>query len=179
MADDRKARDFELLDAIDKFERFSFEGNVWRVVREKRDVLQASRIGARWDPALFDVLYTSLDRNGAMAEIHFHLSRQPIFPNIPFQIHRIRIRVNGLLNIADIEVLKRLGVNVSAFGSFDYTRTQAIGDAAFFLGFKGMLVPSARSSAQNLVIFWDRVDPGDMDVEHSELIDWKAWRGGR
>lgn len=179
MALDRKARDIELLDAIDKFDRVPFDGKVWRVVRATRDALQASRVGARWDPALFDVLYTSLDRNGAMDEIYFHLSRQPIFPDVAFQLHRVRVRGNRFLNISEMDILARLGVNLARFTSFDYARTQAIGDAAFFLGFDGLIVPSARSKATNLVIFADRIEPDDIKVEHSELISWKAWLESR
>jgi RES domain-containing protein len=179
MSDGRKARDVELLDAIDKLDRIPFEGIVWRVVRETRDVLQASPVGARWDPALFDVLYTSLDRDGALEEIYFHLSRQPIFPTIPFQLHRLRVRAKRVLRVTDTAILQQLGVNLSTFATFDYTRTQAIGDAAFFLGFGGLIVPSARSTAENLVIFSDRINPDDMEIEHSELVDWKAWRSNR
>jgi RES domain-containing protein len=175
MIQDRKARDIELLDAIDKFDRVPFDGKVWRIVRATRDALQASRVGARWDPALFDVLYTSLDRNGALEEIYFHLSRQPVFPDVAFQLHRLRVRGSHFLNISEMEVLGRLGVDLSKFTSFDYTRTQAIGDAAFFLGFDGLIVPSARSKARNLVIFSDRIEPDDIEVEHSELISWKVW----
>jgi RES domain-containing protein len=175
MVEGRKARDPELLDAIDKFERVPFEGRVWRVVRATRDALQASRVGARWDPALFDVLYTSLERAGAMEEIYFHLSRQPVFPDVAFQIHQIRIRGRRFLNVSELEMLAKLGVDISTFTSFDYARTQAIGDAAFFLGFDGLIVPSARSKARNLVIFFDRVEPGDIEVERSEMISWKAW----
>jgi RES domain-containing protein len=176
---DRRARDLELLDAIDKFDRSSFDGIVWRIVRETRDVLHASRVGARWDPALFDVIYTSLDRNGAIEEIYFHLSRQPVFPSVPFQLHRLRLRVKQVLNIGEMKILERLGVDVSTFAGFDYDRTQAIGDAAFFLGFGGLIVPSARSAAKNMVIFPERVRPDEIEVEHSEPIDWKAWRAGR
>jgi RES domain-containing protein len=179
MTDGRKARDPELLDAIDKFDRVPFEGKVWRVVRATRDVLQAARVGARWDPALFDVLYTSLDREGAMEEIYFHLSRQPVFPDVPFQVHRLRVQGQRFLDIAELEVLGRLGIDLSNFASFDYTRTQAIGDAAFFLGFDGLIVPSARSRARNLVIFSDHLNPEDIELEYSELINWKAWLSTR
>ena len=179
MIDSRKARDLELLDAIDKFARVPFEGNVWRVVRATRDVLQASRVGARWDPALFDVLYTSLERDGAMEEIYFHLSRQPVFPDIAFQIHRLRIRAKQVLDISKTDDIVRLGIDLSTFTSFNYSRTQAIGDAAFFLGFDGMIVPSARSKAQNLVVFSDRIGPDDIEVIHSELVNWKAWLENR
>jgi RES domain-containing protein len=58
---DRRARDLELLDALDKQPRLAFEGTAWRLVREGRDPLQGHPAGARWDPGAFDVIYTSLE----------------------------------------------------------------------------------------------------------------------
>src|SRR5437763_6158597 len=176
MNDGRKARDLELLDTIDKLARTILEGQVWRVFRETRDVLQAARVGARWDPGTFDVLYTSLDRDGALEEVYFHLSRQPVFPSIPFQIHRIRVGARKILRLDEMPLLQQLGVDVSNFATMDYSRTQAIADVAFFLGFDGLIVPSARSQFLNLVLFADRIEIADAEVEHSESIDWKAWR---
>jgi RES domain-containing protein len=179
MDDGRKARDLELLDAIDKLQRTDFEGLVWRVVRKTRDVLQASRVGARWDPGTFDVLYTSLDRNGALEEVYFHLSRQPVFPSIPFQIHRIRVNAKNILRLDQMSVLQQLGVDIANYATMHYARTQAIADAAFFLGFEGLLVPSARSSFLNLVLFADHVEITGTEVDFSEQVDWKAWRRSR
>src|SRR6266700_7812518 len=126
MSDGRKARDLELLDAIDKLARSVFEGQAWRVVRETRDVLQAARVGARWDPGTFDVLYTSLDRNGALEEVYFHLSRQPVFPSIQFQIHRIRVRARKILRMDQMPLLQQLRVDVPNYANLDYSRTQAV-----------------------------------------------------
>jgi hypothetical protein len=63
----RRARDLELLDALDAKERVPFEGIVWRIVREGRDPLQGYPSGARWDPGTFDVIYTSMAREGSLA----------------------------------------------------------------------------------------------------------------
>jgi RES domain-containing protein len=179
MNDSRKARDLELLDAIDRLARTVFDGQVWRVVRETRDVLQASRVGARWDPGTFDVLYTSLDHDGALEEVYFHLSRQPVFPSVPFQVHRIRARARRILRLDDMDLLQKLGVDTARYANMDYSRTQAIGDAAFFLGFDGLIAPSARSHFLNLVLFSDYIEITDTEVEHSESVDWKAWRRSR
>jgi RES domain-containing protein len=179
MNDGRKARDLELLDAIDKLQRTVFNGQVWRVVRETRDVLQASRVGARWDPGTFDVLYTSVDRDGALEEVYFHLSRQPIFPSVPFQIHRIRVNVKNILRLDQMSQLEQLGVDVANYSNMDYSRTQAIADAAFFLGFECLLVPSARANFLNLVLFADHVEIAGTEVDLTEAVDWKAWRRSR
>jgi len=179
MSEGRKARDLDLLDAIDKFPRTVFEGHVWRVVRESRDVLQASRVRARWDPGSFDVLYTSLEREGALEEVYFHLSRQPVFPSVPFRIHRLQARAQRTLRLEEMGLLHDLGVDTGRYVEMDYARTQAIADAAFFLGFDSLLVPSARTRSLNLVLFADHLDVADTTVEHSEPVDWKAWRRSR
>lgn len=179
MIDGRKARDPELLDQLDKLPRAIFESRVWRVVRESRDVLQASRVGARWDPGSFDVLYTSLNPEAAREEVYFHLSRQPVFPSVPFQIHRLRIRLKQILNLQETELLRGLGVDISNYANMDYSRTQAIADGAFFLGYSGIIVPSARFQGLNLVLFTDHIELTDVEVEHSEPVNWIAWRRSR
>ena len=76
-------------------------------------------------------------------------------------------------------MLQKLGVDIENYVNMDYSRTQAIGDAAFFLGFDGVVVPSARSQSLNLVLFADRLEVTDTEVEHSELVDWRTWRRTR
>ena len=46
-------------------------------------------------------------------------------------------------------------------------------------GFAGMIVPSARWSGLNLVLFTDRLEPGALDVRTQEPVDWAAWRRAR
>lgn len=177
---ERRARDVELLDALDAQQGIPFEGDVWRIVREGRDVLQGYPAGARWDPGTFDVIYTSLEREGALAEIHFHLTRQPVFPSrLRSVLHRVSVRTRKTLKLADLAAMAELGVAAATYGELAYGRTQEIGDAAAFLGFDGMLAPSARWACQNLVLFTDRFDPGDLRVVESELVDWNAWRSTR
>jgi RES domain-containing protein len=174
---ERRARDLALLDALDAQPGAAFAGQVWRIVRQGRDPVQGYPAGARWDPGLFDVIYTSLAREGALAEIHFHLSRQPVFPSKLISVlHRISVRTARTLRLADAAALEPLGVAAARYGDLDYQRTQEIGDAAFFLGFDGLIVPSARWDCQNLVLFTDRFGPGDFAVEAGEVVDWPAWR---
>ncbi len=108
----RKPRDPALLDALDAFDRVRYTGDTWRVVRDGRDPLQGSASGGRWDPTLFDVLYTSLASDGAVAEVHFHLSRQPVFPSrIGYGLHRIRVRTEKTLRLPDLDGMIPLGVD--------------------------------------------------------------------
>ena len=175
-----RARDLELLDALDAFERVPLEGEAWRIVREGRDVLQGYPAAARWDPGTFDVIYASLAREGALEEIYFHLTRQPVFPSkLRSVLHRVRVRTSQTLDIADLTTLADLGVAVESYGDLAYGRTQEIGDAAAFLGFDSLLVPSARWDCRNLVIFTDQSSPGDLKVLQSEPVDWDCWQNRR
>lgn len=177
---ERRARDIGLLDALDAHAGIAFEGDVWRIVRSERDVLEGSPSRARWDPGLFDVLYTSLEREGALEEVHFHLSRQPVFPSkIRSVLHQIRVRTARTLKLADLSALSELGISPERYGELSYERSQEIGDAAHFLGFDGILAPSARWWCQNLVLFMDRIDPDDLKVVDSEPVDWDVWRTAR
>jgi RES domain-containing protein len=159
------------------------DGDVWRIVREGIEVLQGYPAKARWDPGTFDVLYTSLEREGALEEIHFHLAQQPVFPSrLSSSLYRIAVRTKRTLKLANLEAVQGLGVSAETYAGLTYERTQDIGDAAAFLGFDGILAPSARWSCQNLIIFCDRFNPGDLAAvhsEHSEHIDWDAWRRTR
>ena len=176
----RHARDLALLDALDAHVGVSFEGDVWRIVRPERDVLQGYPSNARWDPGTFDVLYTSLAREGALEEIYFHLSRQPVFPSrLKSILHRITVQTRRTLKLADLQAVAALGVGPEIFSTLDYARTQAIADAAAFLGFDGILAPSARWPCQNLVLFCDKFEPGDLVVAEGEAVDWNAWRRQR
>lgn len=177
---ERVARDLDLLDLLDAHQGVSFDGEVWRIVRDGINVLQGYPAKARWDPGTFDVLYASLEREGALEEIHFHLSRQPVFPSkLKSTLHRIAVRTQRTLKLADLEAVRGLGVTSESYVGLNYERTQQIGDAAAFLGFDGILAPSARHRCQNLVIFCDRFSPADLTVINSETVDWEAWRNRR
>ena len=171
--------DRELLDALEACPFEAFSGETWRVTAKGRDALRGSTAGGRWSPpGEFEVLYTSLARTGALDEIGYRLSLEPVWPSrLEHELHRLMARTNNSLRFADIGSLSKLGVDVRRYASFDYSVTQAIAAAAFFLDFDGLIVPSARSTALNLVIFRRELNVGErLKVEASEVVDWSAWR---
>lgn len=183
----RRIRDSELIDAIEASSSAAFEGNVWRVVRTGRDPLQGSSPGGRWDDGTFDVLYTSQDADGALAEMYFHIMRgQPIFPSeMVFHLFELHVALGRALRLADMAALERFGVEASRYGALgfsrkqeEYRRLQEIAEAAHFLDFDGLIVPSARWKCQNIVLFTDRVPPEDLKISRDNgPIDWLAWKG--
>lgn len=177
-----RRHDRELLDALEAHPSEAFSGETWRITAKGRDALRGSTAGGRWSPSgEFEVLYTSLERAGALAEIGYRLSLEPVWPSrLEHELHRITVRTNKSLRFADVSSLSALGVDVTRFASFEYSVTQAIAAAAFFLDYDGLIVPSARGAQHNLVIFTEKLDIGErLKVESSEPVDWSAWRAQR
>lgn len=185
MANHSRRRDSRLIDAIEAIEPIRYEGPLWRVVRDGRDPSTCSSSGGRWDDGTFEVLYTALERDGAIAEMYFHLKRgQPIFPSqVQYRVHEIHSKLERALKLLDLQALGSLGLDVSAFGRLsyveragEYPRSQDIGEVAHFLEFDGLIVPSARWSSHNAVIFCDYVSPDarTADADHG-LVDWAHW----
>jgi hypothetical protein len=90
----------------------------------------------------------------------------------------LEVHAANTLNLADLSTLRRLGVDVERYAERNYRRTQEIADAAYFLGFDGLIAPSARWSCSNLMLFTERVPPGQIEVVESshDAIDWDEWR---
>jgi hypothetical protein len=177
MADTRRVHDRAILDALEAILPEPFEGQVWRITRQQREALRGSNANGRWSmPGGPDVLYTSLKREGALAEIGYRLSLEPIWPSrLRHEIHLIDVQIEKALRFADVTKLAPLGVDVAKYESFDYDATQAIAAAANFLELDGLIVPSARAECSNLVIFLDRA-PLHLEVKRTELVDWDGWR---
>ncbi|MBI4969123.1 MAG: RES family NAD+ phosphorylase [Rhodospirillales bacterium] len=176
-------RDLTLLDAIDAFKGEAIEESVWRVVREGRDPILGAPSQSRWCNNRFDVMYTAFEREGAVAEVFALLSSQPVFPSkIRFFTHRLSVRLAKVLRLQDFEQLARLGVDVARYREHRYERTQDIADAAYFLGFDGLIAPSARFKGSILVVFTDRLKEADalhLDTTDPLPIDWGQWKKSR
>jgi len=180
-------RDKSLIDALESAPSIRFDGTVWRVARASHDVLMCGSAGGRWDDGTFDVLYTSMEDAGAVAELFFHLSRgQPVIPSkVAYRLFELRVAIERTLRLADLDAIAALGVEVARYGALshvdrqqEYPRTQDIAETAHFVGFDGLIVPSARWACANVIVFCDRVGPDAMEVvkDHGR-IDWDQWRG--
>ena len=178
MAGGQRSLDDRLLDALGEIEGEPFQGTMWRVVRSGRSVLDGSRGAGRWNPATLSVLYGALEADGALAELHYHLSRgQSVFPSrMQHDLFELRIETERTLVLTSMEQLSRLGIEERRYREMLYSRTQEVAAAAAFMGFDGIIAPSARWGCQNIVLFLDALDLEGIEEVGSERIDWKAWR---
>ncbi len=181
-------RDHTLIDALERLATQTYDGRVWRVTRDGRDPTLFFAGGNRWDDGTFEVLYTSMSREGALAEMKYHTARgQPIAPSkIKYRLHELHVRIDGVIDLTDTHLLTSLGIDMTTYGKLPYLKRegeyevcQKIGEAAHFLGSEdpgdpsAILVPNARYEGNNLVIFGDYVAfEAIQHVQDHGLIDW-------
>ncbi|WP_181171455.1 RES family NAD+ phosphorylase [Mesorhizobium sp. B2-5-9] len=160
-----------------------FEGEVWRATRLNQDPIAFSYNGGRWAPPSsyqsVPVLYTSMERQGAIAEVSSWLSMLVPRPTKPIVVHRLLIRATDVVTL-DARALTGLGVDFERFTERSYaamgeeppSRTQEIGAALSFLGIDGVIVPSARWRGSNLILFDNFDNQIEIDDQGSEQVDW-------
>ena len=173
--------DPDLLDRLSAFHPERFEGEVFRATRANADPVAASISGGRWAPppdgeAGHSVLYTSLERDGAIAEVASFLAQlTPIPGPRPIKVTRLIVSTARTIRLVRAD-LGSLGVDLARYGERDYNRTQKIGAALVFLGLDGLIASSARWSCDNLMIFGDNHALTEkLEVVGEELFEWRVW----
>ena len=173
--------DPSLLDRLSEFHSERFKGEVFRATRPNADPLAASISGGRWAPppdgeAGHSVLYASFERDGALAEVASFLAQLTPIPG-PRSIKATRLAVSTSHTLRLVRAdLAALGVDMARFGERDYGRTQEIGAALVFLGFDGLIAPSARWPCDNLMIFGgNHALTENLEAVDEELVEWRAW----
>ncbi|MCU7936689.1 MAG: RES family NAD+ phosphorylase [Candidatus Thiodiazotropha sp. (ex Dulcina madagascariensis)] len=115
--------DPQLTDLLSEFPTQTFRGNVFRATARSVDPLAPSYNGGRWAGVnSCPVLYTSLERDGALAEVAFHWSQFSPPPSKPVTLHRLGVETKRTLRLiyADLE---QLGVKKSHYHTKNYERT--------------------------------------------------------
>ena len=137
-------RDPKILDYLEDLPTETFSGQVHRACAVGRDPTSPSQAGGRWmlrDHA--STLYTSMIRDGALAEVSsFYATLMPM-PTKPVVVHRLNVQCTRTLRLARVN-LEDLGVIGDLSSQPDYSQTQLIGDAASWLERDGLIIPSAR-----------------------------------
>lgn len=128
--------------------------------------------GARWNPPGVAAIYTSLTREGVLAEAEHQLTIQPIRPRVTRTIHTLDLSLTSVLDLADTDLLTQLGVGPAELGADDMSACQELGGATAWLNHDGLLIPSARNEAVNLVIFTANREPNArFEVTASEPVN--------
>ena len=173
--------DLALVDRLSALPTERFERTVYRATRTAADPLAASISGGRWapppdgDPGTY-VLYTSLEPDGAIAEIaSFLASLIPVPGAREIKVTSLHVSAARTLHFSMID-LSNLGVNVNRYGERDYDTTQKIGSALAFLELDGFLAPSARWDCDNFMLFPRNHSLNErLEPIAETTIEWKSW----
>lgn len=117
--------DPDLTDRLSQFAGEAFSGAVFRATRANLDPLAFSYRAGRWMPedGSAAVLYTSIEREGALAEIAFHWSQLTPLPTKPISLHRLGVQTQNTLRLLR-GGLGQLRVDLDHFTDMFYPRTQ-------------------------------------------------------
>ncbi len=164
--------DQDLLDAIAALPVIGFDGGTWRHMFGDNPPELANTGGARWNPPGVDAIYSSLERETAIAEGDYRLQLEPIRPRAKRTVYRLTVRLASVVDLRSPEVRRRLGLSDADLADLTMSKTSAVGGAVEWLGHDGMLVPSMRAEGTNLVIFPNRMEERDgrLDRIDSDVI---------
>lgn len=169
-----------LVDQLSSLAVERFDGEVFRATGVSADPLAFSFNGGRWAPSAQDgidvpVLYTSMERDGALAEVVSYLTLLTPLPSKPLKVAQLGVSTMKTLHLARLS-LEGLGVVMACYGDRDYYQTQRIGAALAFLGLDGLIAPSARWRCENLMIYQtNHLLTERLEVLGEEQIDWRVW----
>lgn len=174
--------DQNLVDQLSGLATERFEGEVFRATGISADPLAFSVNGGRWGPPARDgadvpVLYTSMMRDGALAEVVSYLTLLTPLPlSRPLKVSLLGVSTAKTLRLARVG-LEGLGVDMVRYGERDYARTQDIGAALAFLGLDGLIAPSARWPCDNLMIYQSNYHflAERLELIAEEQVDWGTW----
>jgi RES domain-containing protein len=154
--------DPEFLDALERQLIQPWHGIAWRVTVGATEPLLTNTRGARWNPRGVEVLYTSLHRDAAIAEVEHLLSQQPVPVRAKRVVSQLRVQLSKVVDLSKPEFIEALGYSIDDVTRDGWVLTQKIGSAAEFLEATGLLVPSARADATNLVILMKNQSANDL-----------------
>src|SRR4030067_2806071 len=152
------------LTALSSLTTVSFERSVYRVVVERFKDKVLSTEGNRFFPGRYHlsgeggILYTSLTKEITIKEIERHASRAMLQERLV--IAKINIRLDKVFDLTQASTLKILGLSKNDLISPDYPMSQAISMIAREAGLRGLILPSATSGGNNLIIFENNLGKG-------------------
>jgi RES domain-containing protein len=149
-----------------------FVGTVYRATSPKyateADLLTGEgsrRYAGRWSPTGLAVVYAAMTPEAAMAEslAHNRYYGIPVEDAMPRTFAGIQVRLNVVLDLRAGEIRQRLQFSERHMLGLDWRKeleagrqpvSQTIGQAAYEVGFEGLIVPSAaRPKGHNLLVF--------------------------
>jgi len=162
----------ELLEYLQRLAPSPFRGSVYRHMFGERPPTLENTLGARWNPPGVAAIYLSLERETVIAEGDHALAVQPLRPRIDRWVYSVSVELSDALDLSAADVLERAGIGAAELDGDDQAPCRAVGEAVAWLGYEGLLVPSARAAGTNLVIFTANLKPSAVfEVGEREAVE--------
>lgn len=158
-----------LRDELRRLPRRRFIGSVWRACdRRHVDPVHWNPKFGRWNVFGQKLANTAKDKETAKREIQYHHTEGGALsePNQCDVVYELRAELENVLNLSSWKILNRFGIDQTTFGTAKYGQhhseygpSQRISAAVDALRSQkeelidAIIVPSARSSGQNLIVF--------------------------
>jgi RES domain-containing protein len=165
-----------LVDAIDRLDPIAYQGKLFRHVAAGRHPLSgagARSQGGRWNPPQsFATLYLADSEETVEAEFRRMARRQGLELQafFPRRVYRIEVDLQAVIDLTFPVSLPAPLADLD-LSSDELTGTQAVGEAAQYLGREAILAPSAAGEGRVLAVFIDRLLP----ESRVEDIDFEIW----
>lgn len=160
-----------LLDLLEAQPTSAWHGHVWRHMFNDYPPDRINTSGARWNPPGVGAIYTALSRATALAEGQHAIDSQPRRTLAKRVLYEVQVDVRSLIDLTDPQLLTQLGVTAAELVSDNFAACQRVGGACSWLGMDGLLVPSARSVGDNLVLLiGDGALSEDLEVLRREIV---------
>jgi RES domain-containing protein len=161
----------EMLDILQSAAVSAWEGTVYRHMFGSHRPARGNTTGARWNEPPLEAIYTSCERETALAEAEYSLAAQPLRPKAKRVLYTIRVSLKNVLDLTAPGFLDRLRITPAILQGDDHSPCRLIGNAANWLGHEGLLVPSARrAGGTNLVIYQQDLSTRDFEILVEEVI---------
>lgn len=175
--------DERLIARVDKQGHTTWSGTAFRHTTPRRDPLSGAGArlnGGRWNPKdLFAALYLATPEAACMGELSRIAQSQgvseAVLLEVPRVLHRIEVAGAKVLDLQSEAQRSDVGLAESDISDSDWTICQQVGPAAWFLGFQGVIAPSATGRGKVLTLFEGRIDPGQVQIAASDTLTFELF----
>lgn len=138
----------------------------WRHTAPGRQALSGQgsyRNGGRWNPAdTVATLYLAQPKQACLAELQRLIATQPVV-QFPRDIHEIEVSNLDVLDLTSTEALANVALTADDISGDDRSACAAVGHAAHFAGFHGVVAPSATRTGIVIAVF-EPLPPGHLTL---------------
>lgn len=148
----------------------SVQATVYRHMFGAHPPARSNITGARWNAPGLDAIYTSCERETALAEAEYYIALQPLRPKARRVLYTIRVSVSSVIDLTAPGLLAGLGISADVLSGPDHEPCRVIGSAVTWLGHDGLLVPSARRAGGTNLVIYQQDPPADVFHVLSEEV---------